>query len=103
VAMRARTGTEIWRQHVLLHRGLSPPAITDDSVIVGDYQGYLHWLDKATGELQAREHAGKTRISTVPLVVDDKVMIIDDRGDLRAYRTRPLKGKASKAGPAPAS
>jgi outer membrane protein assembly factor BamB len=103
VAMRARTGTEIWRQHVLLHRGLSPPAVTDESVIVGDYQGYLHWLDKATGELQAREHAGKARISTAPLVVDDQVMIIDDRGDVRAYRTKPLKGKASKAQPKPAT
>jgi outer membrane protein assembly factor BamB len=103
VAMRARTGTEIWRQKVLLNRGLSPPAVTDSSVVVGDYQGYVHWLDKATGELQVRVGFGKTRIGTAPLVVDDKVLVVNDRGQIRAYRTRPLKGKAAKAETAPAT
>lgn len=104
VAMRARGGTEIWRQKVLLHRGLSAPAVTDDSVVVGDFQGYVHWLDKATGELQARAQEGKTRISTAPLVVADKVLVINDRGRIRAYRTQPIKGRSPKAEkPAPAS
>jgi outer membrane protein assembly factor BamB len=106
IAMRARTGTEIWRQKTLLNRGLSAPAVTDSSIIVGDYQGYVHWLDRATGELQARTQDGKTRISTAPLVVGDKVVVINDRGQMRAYRTEPIKGKAKapKAEkPAPAS
>jgi outer membrane protein assembly factor BamB len=104
VAMRARGGTELWRQKVLLHRGLSPPAVTDDSVVVGDFQGYVHWLDKATGELQARSQDGKKRISTAPLVVADKVLVINDGGQIRAYRTQPIKGRSPKAvKPAPAS
>jgi len=103
VAMRAKTGAEIWRQHVLLHRGLSAPAVTEDSVVVGDFQGYVHWLDKATGELQARSKEGKARISSSPLVVGDKVVVISDRGQIRAYSTRPIRGQAPKEKPAPAS
>src|SRR5215469_3591421 len=109
VAMRAKTGAEIWRQKVLLNRRLSPPAVTEDSVIVGDFQGYLHWLDKATGELQARSKEGKARISTAPLVIDGTVVVINDRGQIRAYTTQPIRGRAPKAekpkaeNPAPAS
>ena len=104
VAMRARGGTELWRQKVLLHRGLSPPAVTNDSVVVGDFQGYVHWLDKATGDLQVRTQDGKLRISTAPLVVGDKVVVINDGGRIRAYRTQPIKGRSPKAEkPAPAS
>jgi outer membrane protein assembly factor BamB len=105
IAMRGRTGTEIWRQKTLLNRGLSAPALTDDSIVVGDYQGYVHWLDRATGELQARTQDGKTRISTAPIVVGDKVVVINDRGQMRAYGTQPIRGKAPPKAdkPAPAS
>ena len=41
-------------QKALLHRGLSAPALSDDAVVVADYQGYVHWLDKATGDIAAR-------------------------------------------------
>ena len=68
VALRARTGAEIWRQSVLLHRGLSEPASIDDAIVVGDFQGYLHWLDKSSGALAARVSTGKVRISNVPVV-----------------------------------
>jgi outer membrane protein assembly factor BamB len=105
VAMRARTGTEIWRQKALLHRGLSAAAVTDDSVVTADYQGYVHWLDKATGALAARAVSGKVRVSAAPLVAGDKVLVINDRGQISAFRVRPLAAAAKKVtaeAPAPA-
>ncbi len=49
VALRRRTGAEVWRQKALAHRGLSAIVTTDNAVVVADYQGNVHWLDKATG------------------------------------------------------
>jgi len=95
-ALKARTGAEVWRQNVLLHRGLSPVAVMADSVIVGDFQGYLHWLDKASGALAARVHTGVGRISTQPLVVDDIVVVAGDRGRINAYRVKPLAVAATR-------
>ena len=105
VALRARTGAEIWRQKALLHRGLSAAAVTDDSVITADYQGYVHWLDKATGALAARASSGKVRVSTAPLLAGDKVLVINDRGQISAFSVRPLAAAAKKVtaeAPAPA-
>jgi len=105
VAMRARTGAEIWRQKALLHRGLSALAVTDDYVVAADFQGYVHWLDKASGALAARASAGKARVSTVPVVAGDKVLVINDRGQISAFRVRPLATSARKSpaeAPAPA-
>jgi len=61
VALKARTGAEVWRQNALLHRGLSAVAAMDDSLVTADFQGYLHWLDKASGALAARVATGKAR------------------------------------------
>ena len=100
VALRARTGAEIWRQGVLLHRGLSAPADMTDAIVVGDFQGYVHWLDKASGALMARTKAGSARISNAPVVLGDTVLVQTDRGQISAYRVTPLAGAARKAPPA---
>ncbi len=92
VALRERTGAEIWRQKALLHRGLSAVALTDNAVVVGDFQGYVHWLDKATGELAARTRASKVRVSNAPVVLGNTVLVVDDAGKISAYRATPMSG-----------
>ena len=94
VALKARTGAQIWRQKALLHRGLSAPAIMAQAVVAGDFQGYVHWLDKASGALAARVATGKVRISTAPVVVDNMVLVINDRGQISAFRVTPLAAAA---------
>jgi outer membrane protein assembly factor BamB len=100
-ALKARTGAEVWRQNVLLHRGLSPIAVMDETIVVGDFQGYVHWLDKASGALAARVGSGSARISTQPLVVGDIVVVANDRGQINAYRVKPLAVAATARKPAP--
>ena len=90
VALRRRTGAEIWRQKALLHRGLSAVALTDNAVVTADYQGNIHWLDKATGELAARIQSGKVRVSNPPLVSGNMVIVINDAGRISAFRTTPI-------------
>ena len=104
VALKARTGAEIWRQSALLHRGLSAPADMGDAIAVGDFQGYVHWLDKASGALASRTSAGGARISNTPIAVGNLVLVQTDRGQISAYRVTPLAGAHPKtAAPAPAA
>ena len=95
-AFNARTGAEIWRQSALLHRGLTAPAVMGDTIVTGDYQGYVHWLDKASGALVARVRSGKVRVSSTPLVVGDIVVVINDRGEISGYRVTPMKGAPAR-------
>jgi len=94
VALKARTGTEVWRQNALLHRGLSEVAVMDNALVTGDYQGYVHFLDKTNGALIARVRDGKVRISTMPVVVGNTVVVINDRGQIDTYRVTPQAAPA---------
>jgi outer membrane protein assembly factor BamB len=94
VALRQRDGSELWRNQKMKLRRLSTPVLTSTAVVVADFQGYLHWLDKNTGELVARQRVAKERVDNSPAAVDDTVIVLTDRGKLAAYRASP--------GPAPA-
>jgi outer membrane protein assembly factor BamB len=89
VALRQRDGSELWRNDKLKRRGLSTPAVTSTAIVVADYQGYLHWLDKTTGELVARERVAKYRVSNAPVAVDNTVVVITDSGSMAAFRATP--------------
>jgi outer membrane protein assembly factor BamB len=102
VALRQRDGSELWRNQKLKLRRLSTPVLTSTAVAVADFQGYLHWLDKTTGELVAREHVAKERITNSPVSVGDTVVVLTDRGKLAAFRATPVAAAAARA-PAPAA
>ena len=97
VALRQRDGSEIWRNDKLKRRGLSAPAVTSTAIAVADYQGYLHWLDKTTGVLVARQRVAKFRVSSPPVAVQDTVVVITDSGKLAAYRATPAAHTAQSA------
>ncbi|HLN49043.1 MAG TPA: outer membrane protein assembly factor BamB [Steroidobacteraceae bacterium] len=89
VAMRQRDGSEVWRNDKLKRRGLTTPAVTRTAIAVADYQGYLHWLDKATGVLVARQRVAKYRVSNPPVAVQDTVIVLTDSGSMAAFRATP--------------
>jgi outer membrane protein assembly factor BamB len=101
VALRKGTGAELWRQKALQYRRLSSPGVSDASIIVGDYKGYVHWIDKATGGLQARASTSKVSISQAPIVNGNMVIVINDAGAITAFRTTPIAGAKTVAPPSP--
>lgn len=47
-------GASVWRNDKLAHRGLSTPQALPAAVLVGDANGYLHFLKPDSGEFVAR-------------------------------------------------
>jgi outer membrane protein assembly factor BamB len=101
VALRNRDGSELWRNDKLKRRGLSTPVQTSTAIVVADFQGYVHWLDKTTGALVARVRIGSTRVSNSPVSVGDTVVILTDAGDLGAIRAMPPAPPALAPPPSP--
>jgi outer membrane protein assembly factor BamB len=97
VALRQRDGSELWRNQKLKLRRLSTPVLTSTAVVVADFQGYVHWLDKTTGELVARERVAKERVTNSPVAVDDTIVVLTDGGKLAAYRATPGAAIATPA------
>ncbi len=89
VALRAQDGAEIWHNDVLKWRDLSAPAITSAAIVVGDYQGYLHWMDKKTGVIIARTRDSKFRVSSPPIAIGNTVIVMSDGGEVAAFRAAP--------------
>ncbi len=81
-----RSGAAVWRQDALKYRKLSNVAVLRDYVVVGDFEGYLHWLDRNDGSIAARTRVGDEPITTGLRVVDDVLYTLGDGGELAAIR-----------------
>jgi outer membrane protein assembly factor BamB len=103
-AFTRRTGQAVWENPVLKNRSLSAPAVAGDYVVVADLDGYVHYFDRATGELAGRAKTGGDRVTNAPLAVGDVVYVITDKGEVVAFRGTPVASQAAKteAPPEPA-
>jgi len=96
VAMRRVDGSVIWEQPALRKRVLTSPAIDGTSLVVGDFEGYLHWLNPVSGELKARKATDGERITNTPVVADGRVFVQTDGGRLIAFKATPQRPKKIK-------
>lgn len=79
-------GTAYWSQPALVRRSLGPAAVHGDYAVVGDYNGYLHWMRLSDGEFAARERVGRSAVASRPVVADGILVVQDVEGDLSAWR-----------------
>jgi outer membrane protein assembly factor BamB len=54
LALDKANGATHWKQDALLRRSLTRPLVDSNYIIVGDFNGFLHWFRRDTGELAAR-------------------------------------------------
>jgi outer membrane protein assembly factor BamB len=102
VALRRRTGVELWRQSALRFRRLSAPVVTGEHVAVADFEGYMHWFDRTTGAPAGRTGGLAGRVSNPPVAVGDVVYVLSDSGRLNALRAVPLARTPASAAETPA-
>ncbi len=86
LAVERASGRERWRRSDLAFRDLTAPTPFASTVVAGDFEGYVHFFDAASGEPVARVRAGSQRITSAPLVVGDTLYVLTDGGDLVAFR-----------------
>ncbi|MCF7987936.1 MAG: outer membrane protein assembly factor BamB [Methylovulum sp.] len=79
-----RTGSSLWKQQDLHQRNLSAPAAYDNYVVVGDFEGYVHWLNTTDGRQMARVQISSSPIETKPIVVENTVYVYTKDGTIAA-------------------
>ena len=84
-ALEIRNGAPLWKQEALVGRRLSTPVVAGDYVVVGDFEGYLHWLDARNGQLRGRVRADNQRIRVAPRYVNGLLYSLDDGGTLSVW------------------
>jgi outer membrane protein assembly factor BamB len=83
-----RNGGSLWKQKDLHNRGLSAASNYQEYVVVGDYEGYVHWLSSSDGHLMGRIKVAKTPVETKPIIVDGIVYVYSKDGILAALKVR---------------
>lgn len=83
------SSSALWRQEALGNRWLTSPAVHGDHIVVGDLEGYLHWLRADNGEIAARQRLGREPIRGTPQVSAEGILVaVNTDGQLAAYRLR---------------
>jgi outer membrane protein assembly factor BamB len=86
-AVDRATGNALWKQAALARRQLTTPVAQGDYAVVGDLEGYLHWLKLDTGDIVGRTRIGKAGLRGTPQVSSDGVLFAETtEGKLAAYK-----------------
>jgi outer membrane protein assembly factor BamB len=85
LAFTTQSGTPIWDQAALLNRNLTGAVIFKNYVVVGDAQGYLHFMNAQDGHFVARVLVNKSGISATPRNVNNILYVLTKDGNLATY------------------
>ncbi|BDD94664.1 outer membrane protein assembly factor BamB [Pandoraea sp. XJJ-1] len=84
-AFNAADGSTLWQNDKLKYRDLSAPLALGRVVVVGDKQGYLHFLSRENGELLARVKLSGA-ISAQPILAGQTLVVQTRDGNIYGFR-----------------
>lgn len=85
-AWRTPTGEPAWTQDTLLYRGLSAPLLAGSVVVVGDFEGQVHFLSRQDGKTQLRLPTDGSAIVGAPVLSGATLLVATRNGGLFAFR-----------------
>ncbi|WP_423600825.1 outer membrane protein assembly factor BamB [Roseateles sp. MS654] len=85
-AWGTRTGDVVWTADQFQNRRLSAPLVTAKSVIVGDSEGYVHFLSKDKGQTVQRLQTDSSGVAAAPVQLGGTVLVATRSGRLFALR-----------------
>jgi len=91
VALDKNAGTSVWKQDKLLYRNVSSPLVFKDFVVVGDFEGQVHFLKFEDGSFAARMATDGSGIATAPRMLEDRLLVQTREGGLYAMSIKPAK------------
>ncbi|MGB7802584.1 outer membrane protein assembly factor BamB [Buttiauxella sp.] len=86
IALNADGGVTLWTQSDLLHRNLTTPVLYNGYLVVGDSEGYMHWINADDGRFVAQQKVDSSGFQTEPVVASDKLLIQSKDGTLYAIK-----------------
>lgn len=98
------TGATLWKQDALLRRSITKPLLHEQYLVVGDFNGFLHWVRRDNGKLVARIRLSDDSYATpnldesqdldfpksgnilaLPVVMDNNLIAMDRYGHTEAF------------------
>lgn len=79
VALDRSNGASIWKQDKLFGRGVTAPLALGRYVIVGDFEGYVHFLSREDGAFAARIATDGSAVIAPPAALDMSSFVIQTR------------------------
>ncbi len=80
-ALDKSNGATLWKQDAMLRRSTTRPLLHSNYVVLGDFNGYLHWFRRDTGKLAAR-----VRLNSYDYTDPD----LDEEEDLEYPKSRDI-------------
>lgn len=84
-ALQRRNGDDVWRSELMIRRNPSAPTSFDLTVVVGDFEGYVHFFSNVDGHPVARVRVGKGMLSGAPVVIGDRLYVQSESGALAVF------------------
>jgi outer membrane protein assembly factor BamB len=82
IALDKTTGSSTWKNAQMLLRGITAPCALGNFVVVGDFEGYLHGLNREDGNFVSRIKLDGGAIIATPLEMDDGLLVQTRGGKL---------------------
>jgi outer membrane protein assembly factor BamB len=86
VAWKTASGDLAWNSERLLYRSLSAPAAIGPTVVFGDFEGYVHFLDRKDGQPLLRLATDGSQVVGTPALSGTTLLVATRNGGLFAFR-----------------
>ncbi len=82
IALDKTSGSTIWKNEKLFLRNTATPYAMGNFVVVGDFEGYLHGLNREDGSFAARIKLDGSAIQAAPIELDNGLLVQTRDGGL---------------------
>jgi outer membrane protein assembly factor BamB len=83
-ALDRANGQSVWKQDGLAYRQVSTPLARGEAVVVGDFEGYVHFLARESGAFLARQETDGAALRAMPVPLLGSVLVQTEGGGLYA-------------------
>ncbi len=92
LALRGSDRRELWLQDRLAWRQLTQPMVMEDYLITGDFEGYLHIIDRSDGSLQGQlEYDDEGIRVPAQRLRNGNLLVFGNSGDMTVFELRAVE------------
>ncbi|MCF7980514.1 MAG: outer membrane protein assembly factor BamB [Pseudomonadales bacterium] len=85
-ALDQKTGDNVWKQSDLNHRQITAPTTFGNYLVVGDFEGYVHFMSQVDGHFVARKKIDGDGIRSTMVARKDMLYIYGNSGKIVALK-----------------